>query len=37
MKNRPVCLSRKLKHYKVIDGIDYLECLDCESLFVDFD
>ncbi len=37
MKNCPVCLSHKIKHFKVIDHIDYLECLNCESLFADFD
>ncbi len=37
MKNCPVCFSHTIKHFKVIDGIDYLECLDCESLFADFD
>jgi hypothetical protein len=37
VKNCPVCFSHTIKHFKVIDGIDYLECLDCESLFADFD
>ena len=37
MKNCPVCLSHTIKHFKVVDSIDYLECLDCESLFADFD